>query len=109
MQGTPFDSSDDEGPPGGGEPNASPTLEPNVRTNAPNCNNDEVQLGIQMGKARHNAWGECDVTHNESMRQTSNEDMDQPFSMVDHMEQDIGVDVVEVDIRAQPKFGDDGL
>ncbi len=62
-----------------------------------------------MGKARHNAWGECDVTHNESMRQTSNEDMDQPFSMVDHMEQDIGVDVVEVDIRAQPKFGDDGL
>jgi hypothetical protein len=35
--------------------------------------------------------------------------MDQPFSMADHMEQDVGLDATKVDIRAQPKFGDDGL
>jgi hypothetical protein len=29
--------------------------------------------------------------------------------MVDHMEQDIGLDVVEVNIGAQPKFGNDGF
>jgi hypothetical protein len=29
--------------------------------------------------------------------------------MAAHMEQDIGLDVVEVDIGAQPKFGNDGL
>jgi hypothetical protein len=29
--------------------------------------------------------------------------------MANHMEQDIGMDVVEAYIGAQPKFGDDGL
>jgi hypothetical protein len=47
-----------------------------VPTNAPNRNNDEVKLGIQMGKALHDAWGACDAARNESMKQISNEDVD---------------------------------
>jgi hypothetical protein len=43
------------------------------------------------------------------MRQTSNEDVDKPFNMVDHMEQDIGLDAIKVDIGSQPEFGDDEL
>jgi hypothetical protein len=62
LQGTLSDSSDDEGLPSGGEPNASTPLEPNVPTNALNPNNDEVELGIQMGKVL------CDAVHNESMK-----------------------------------------
>ncbi len=48
LQGTPSYSSNDEGAIGGGEPNASPPLKPNMPINAPDCNNDEVELGIQM-------------------------------------------------------------
>ncbi len=51
LQSTPLNSLDDEGHLGGGEPNASPPLEPNVLNDAPNRNNDEVELGIKMGKA----------------------------------------------------------
>jgi hypothetical protein len=68
LQGTPYDFSNDEGPLGGGEPN--------VPIDAPNRNNDEVKLGIQIGKAFCDAWGACDVTRNESMRQTNNENVD---------------------------------
>lgn len=86
LQGTPSYSSNDEGAIGGGEPNASPPLKPSMPINAPDCNNDEVELRIQMGKVLCNAWGACDGIRNESMRQTNNEDVDQPFNMVDHME-----------------------
>jgi hypothetical protein len=100
LWGTPFDYLDDEGPPSGAEPNASPPLEPNMSTNTLNHNDDEVKLRIQMGKAFRNAWGACDVVRNESMNQTNNEDVDQPFSMANHMEQNIGMDATKVDIGA---------
>jgi hypothetical protein len=53
-----------------------------------------------MGKALRDAWGACDAICNESMKQTNNEDVDQLFSMANHMEQDIGMDVTKVDIGA---------
>jgi hypothetical protein len=76
LHGTPFDSLNDEGAPSGCEPNASPPPKPSVPTDASNHNNDEVDLGIHMEKVLHDAWGACDAIHNESMRQTNNEDVD---------------------------------
>jgi hypothetical protein len=59
-----------------GEPDASPPPEPNMPTYALDRNNVEVELRIQMGKALCDAKGACDVTCNESMRQTKNENID---------------------------------